>query len=131
MLKPIKKLIPLILSTIFFLLLNSCTSYQVSESNLVIYDNSVLMSKPYDMLTNNILRIEIGQAEATTQKSSQVIKKTTVDRILEIVRTSYPNADSILIVSLESLIVSERDMFFGGVTNRYTYVANVIPIKFR
>ena len=117
----------LVIMLVFGMVLTGCATSQVSS--IVIYDNSVLMAKPYDMLSQEIVRLELSQVESSgLSLSTQVTTRTIHDRILEKIRETYPNADEVLIVSLEA-VAKKTSSMAGNTSPEYTYVANVYPIK--
>ena len=109
---------------VMIILLSCSTTSQVST--IIMYDNSALMAKNYDILSQNIIRLEIVQIENTRRTAET---RSIHDRILEKVRVTYPNADDVLITSLEAVgrVTTKRSVS----TEHFTYLVNVFPIKFR
>jgi len=105
-----------------------CATSQVS--NIIVYDNSVIMSRPYDRLSQDVVRLELSQVESSgiSLSTNTATTRTLYDRILGKCLEVYPNTDAVLIVSLEAVAKSSSTMVSSSA--EYTYVANVYPIKY-
>jgi hypothetical protein len=118
----------IILIISFFVI--GCTSTQVSSIEL--FDNNVLMIKPYNILSDNLIRIELAQLETMTTTSFTTPETRTIhDRILEKAREQYPETDAVLLASLESVKKTMTEYFAGTTTSEYIFVAMVYPIKYQ
>ena len=113
-----------VVAAIAIIIASCSTTSQVS--NIIMYDNSVLMAREFDILSQEAVRIEIEQVEHAARSA---VTKSTHDRIMEKVKETYPSANDVLIISLEA--VGKVTTTRSGSTEHFTYIANVFPIKFR
>ena len=115
----------LVMVLVSIMVLAGCsTTSQVS--NVIMYDNAPLMARPYDILSQTVVRVEIVQVESARRSTTT---RSIHDRVLENVKETYPNADAVLVSSIEAVgkVTTSR----SGTTESYTYVINVFPIKYR
>jgi len=119
------KIILLLLISLFII---GCATSNVF-STIEVFDNNVLMLKPHDILSNDLVRIELPQVEV--RAATQSTTRTIYDRILEQVKVRYPTADAVLIATFETVASSSLDIMTGQTKTTYTYVATVFPIKYR
>jgi pSer/pThr/pTyr-binding forkhead associated (FHA) protein len=124
------KIIAMSIILIISLFVIGCVSTQVSSIEL--FDNNILMIKPYVILSNDLVRIELAQLETNMATSFSTPETRTVhDRILERAKELYPGTDAVLIASLEAVKKSTTEYVAGTTTSEYTYVAIVYPIKYQ
>ena len=107
-------------------LIGCATSQQVSSG--ITHDNSVLMAKEFDILSREIVRVEIPQIEPARRGASAA--RSVNDRILETLREGYPNTDAVLIASQEAVGITTSSAMGGG-TQQFIYVIYAFPIKYR
>ena len=124
-----KVIIMLILLIIIFFV-SGCVSTQVGSIEFI--DNSIFMIKSYDILSNDLVKIELSQSEAAITSSFDTPEtKTIYDRILEQIKIQYPETDAVLIANLEAIKKSITEFVAGSTTSEFIYVAMVYPIKYK